>query len=64
MDALSDLLRVVRLKGAVFLHAEFTTPWCIFSQVTPQDCRPLLDGAEHMVPYHYVVEGCMTAQIP
>ncbi len=64
MDALSDVLRVVRLKGAVFLHAEFTTPWCIFSQVTPQDCRPLLDGAEHMVPYHYVIEGRMTAQIP
>jgi AraC family transcriptional regulator, alkane utilization regulator len=64
MDALSDLLRVVRLKGAVFLHAEFTTPWCIFSQVTPQDCRPLLDGAEHMVPYHYVVEGRLSAQIP
>jgi AraC-like DNA-binding protein len=64
MDALSDLLRVIRLKGGVFLHAEFTTPWCIFSQVTPQDCGSLLDGAEHMVLYHYVVEGRMTAQIP
>jgi hypothetical protein len=64
MDALSDLLRVVRLKGGVFLHAEFTTPWCIFSEVTPQDCGLLLDGAEHMVPYHYVVEGRLTAQIP
>ncbi len=64
MDALSDLLRVVRLTGGVFLHAEFTAPWCIFSQVTPQDCRPLLDGAEHMVPYHYVVEGHLIAQIP
>jgi hypothetical protein len=33
MDALSDVLRVVRLKGGVFLHAEFTAPWCIFSQI-------------------------------
>jgi len=64
MDALSDLLRVVRLKGGVFLHAEFTTPWCIFSQVTPRDCGSLLEGADHMVPYHYVVEGRLTAQIP
>ena len=40
MDALSDLLRVIRLKGGIFLHAEFTTPWCILSAVTPQDCRP------------------------
>jgi hypothetical protein len=64
MDALSDVLRVVRLKGGVFLHAEFTEPWCIFSQVTPQDCGGLLDGAEHMVLYHYVVEGRLVAQIP
>jgi AraC family transcriptional regulator, alkane utilization regulator len=64
MDALSDVLRVVRLKGGVFLHAEFTEPWCIFSQVTPQDCGSLLDGAEHIVLYHYVVEGRLTAQIP
>jgi Cupin len=33
MDALSDVLRVVRLKGGVFLHAEFTAPWCISSLV-------------------------------
>ena len=31
MDALSDVLRVVRLKGGVFLHAEFTAPWCILA---------------------------------
>jgi Cupin len=64
MDALSDVLRVVRLQGGVFLHAEFTTPWCIFSQVTREDCGSLLDGAEHMVLYHYVVEGRLSAQIP
>jgi AraC-like DNA-binding protein len=64
MDALSDVLRVVRLQGGVFIHAEFTTPWCIFSQVTREDCGSLLDGAEHMVLYHYVVEGRLSAQIP
>jgi hypothetical protein len=31
MDALSDVLRVVRLDGGVFLRAEFTAPWCIRS---------------------------------
>jgi hypothetical protein len=64
MDALSDVLRVVRLKGGVFLHAEFTTPWCIYSQVSPEDCGSLLEGAEHLVLYHYVVEGRLAAQIP
>lgn len=64
MDALSDVLRVVRLQGGVFLHAEFTAPWCISSQVTPEDCSPLLEGATHVVLYHYVVEGRLKAQIP
>jgi AraC-like DNA-binding protein len=64
MDALSDVLRVVRLKGGVFLHAEFTAPWCIFSQFTSEDFGGHLEGAKHLVLYHYVVEGHMRAQIP
>ncbi len=63
MDALSDVLRVVRLKGGVFLHADFTAPWCILSRITPQDCGPLLERAEHLVLYHYVIEGRLTARI-
>ncbi len=64
MDALSDILRVVRLKGGVFLHAEFTAPWRVYSQLTPQDCGALLQGATNLVLYHYVVEGRLVAQIP
>jgi len=64
MDALSDVLRVIRLKGGVFLHAEFTAPWCILSRIGPEDCGSLLEGAEHLVLYHYVVEGRLAAQIP
>jgi AraC-like DNA-binding protein len=64
MDALSDVLRVIRLKGSVFLHAEFTEPWCISAQLSPADCGSLLSGAEHLVLYHYVVEGRLVAQIP
>src|SRR4051812_45166562 len=64
MDALSDLLRVIRLKGGVFLHAEFTAPWCIESRPEPQECSPLLSGADHMVLYHYVTSGRAFAQIP
>jgi AraC-like DNA-binding protein len=64
MDALSDVLRVVRLQGGVFLHAEFTAPWCILSQVAAEDCGASLKGAEHLVLYHYVVEGRLLAQVP
>ena len=64
MDALSDVLRVVRLKGGVFLHAEFTEPWCMFSEIATEDLGSLLEGSDHLVLYHYVVEGRLSAQIP
>jgi len=57
MDALSDVLRVVHLTGGVFLHAEFSAPWCIATRVTPEYCGPVLGPASHLILYHYVVEG-------
>lgn len=57
MDALSDILRVTRLTGGVYLHAEFFEPWCMVAQLTPEHCEPLLRPASHLILYHYVVEG-------
>jgi AraC-like DNA-binding protein len=57
MDALSDVLRIAHLTGGVFLHAEFFAPWCITSQLTPEDCSPFLGPTPHLILYHYVVEG-------
>ena len=57
MDALSDVLRVTQLSGGVFLHAEFTAPWCLAARMVPELCAPFLGAAAHLVPYHYVVEG-------
>ena len=41
MDALSDALRVARLTGGVFLHAELFAPWCIAARFAPEHCAPL-----------------------
>ncbi len=57
MDALSDVLRAAHLSGGVFLHAEFTAPWCVATRVTSQLCAPFLGPSAHLVPYHYVIEG-------
>ena len=57
MDALSDVLRAAQLSGGVFLHAEFTAPWCIATKVTPGLCAPFLGPTAHLIPYHYVIEG-------
>ena len=59
MDALSDVLRVVRLSGGVFLEAEFTAPWCISGKVAPQDCQPILAAPQHVMAFHFVASGCM-----
>jgi AraC-like DNA-binding protein len=57
MDALSDVLRTIRLTGAVFLRAEFSAPWCISTQLEPDVCKPMLNGSEAVILYHYVREG-------
>jgi AraC-like DNA-binding protein len=63
VDALSDVLRVVDLFGGVFLHADFTEPWCLLSRVRPDDCGALLPDAEHVILYHYVIAGRMALKI-
>ena len=63
MDALSDVLRIMRLKGGVFLHGEFHDPWCISVKVEPRSCSPYLGETAHVIPYHYVLEGCMRVRM-
>jgi len=57
MDALSDVLRSVRLEGAVYLNAEFTAPWCIRGECSVSSVRERLAGAEHVVFFHFLTEG-------
>lgn len=63
MDALADMLRAMRLSGGVFLDAEFTAPWCITSQVAPEDCRPFMPVPTQLIAYHYVLEGALSIQV-
>jgi len=63
MDALTDVLRAMRLSGGVFLDAEFTEPWCIISKVGPEDCRPFMAEPVQLIAYHYVVEGRLLMRI-
>jgi AraC-like DNA-binding protein len=65
MDALSDILRVARVGGGVFLNAEFSAPWCIAGQMAPEFCTPFLGTTtDHLIPYHYVVDGEMEIAQP
>ncbi len=62
-DALSDVLRSVRLKGGVFLDACFTAPWAVHSRVIADDCRPILAKPAQMIAYHFVTEGRLLASV-
>ncbi len=63
MDALSDVLRTVHLKGGVFLHAEFSEPWCLSSQIKPGMRASFLGETSEIIPYHYVIEGFLRVQV-
>ncbi len=60
MHALTAMLRDMHLSGGVFLDAEFTAPWCILAQVGPEDFRPHMVTPQHLVAYHYILEGTCT----
>ncbi|HTN49957.1 MAG TPA: AraC family transcriptional regulator [Burkholderiaceae bacterium] len=62
MDALSDVLRALRISGGVFLDAAFTAPWCVVSRVGPEDF-PNGDLPPSVVGFHYVIDGQMVVQI-
>jgi AraC-like DNA-binding protein len=62
MDALSDVLRLLRLSGAVYLNADFIAPWSVVGHVSPALCATFLPRAERVVSYHLIVEGsCFAA---
>lgn len=64
MDALSDVLRTMRLKGGVFLRGHFTAPWCLSVDVSPQTYAPFFGETADVIPYHFVVEGHLQVGTP
>src|ERR1700744_1386351 len=63
MDALSDVLRLVHLGGAVYLNGDFTAPWCVVGQATPALYATFLPRTERIVSYHLVTEGSCWATL-
>jgi AraC-like DNA-binding protein len=57
MDVLSDVLRVVRLSGAVFFTADFSSPWAVESPMPEMLASAVMPEAECVVLFHILVEG-------
>jgi AraC-like DNA-binding protein len=64
MDAFSEVLSTVRLKGALFFCAEFSAPWAIAAPPSTALASALALGEPHLVVFHLVVEGGASASLP
>jgi len=64
VDALSEVLKIVKLRGALFFNAEFSAPWCVASSQSIQVAPLLCPGADHVIIFHYLTDGCAYAQLP
>jgi len=60
-DTLSDVLRAVRLRGAVFYYIKGTSPWVAEAPPAREIVDGIMPGSEHMLEFHGVVEGACWA---
>jgi len=56
-DTLSELLRAVRLRGAIFYYVDGVSPWVAEAPAAREIVAAILPGAEHMIEYHVVTRG-------
>src|SRR5277367_1477227 len=63
-DALSDVLKTVRLTGATFFDVVGTgTSWVAEQPPREWVLPKILPGAEHLISYHVITEGSCFANI-
>jgi AraC-like DNA-binding protein len=63
MDVLSDVLRAVKLEGALFFNGEFSSPWCFRSSPSAM-AEYFAAQAGHMIIFHFLTEGRAFARLP
>jgi len=63
MDALSELLRVIRLTGTAFIDAELSAPWAVRTPPPSAIAARLAPGAGRIIPYHVISEGACHVEV-
>jgi AraC-like DNA-binding protein len=63
-DTLSDVLRGVRLRGAVFFYISGSSDWAAEAPPAREIAPLLMRGVEHVIEYHAVAQGSCWAGIP
>jgi AraC-like DNA-binding protein len=57
VDVLSDVLRAVRLTGAVYFDFELSSPWVAEAPPSRDIAAVVMPGAERVIEYHLVARG-------
>jgi AraC-like DNA-binding protein len=63
MDALSDVLRAVRLKGAIFFDVHASDPWAAETPAGGQIVGRMFPWAENLIAYHAITRGTCWAVV-
>jgi AraC-like DNA-binding protein len=56
-DTLSDLLRSVRLRGAVYFYVSLRDQWSAEASAAGEIAAAVMPGCEHVMEYHMVAKG-------
>jgi AraC-like DNA-binding protein len=62
-DTLSEVLKAVRLKGAVFFDVEASAPWVAEALPAKQIAAAILPDSEHVMEYHVITSGNCWASV-
>src|SRR5690349_6469472 len=57
MEVLSEVLKAVKLNGALFYNAEFSAPWCAQSIDAHSVTSYLSPKSKHVIIFHLLTEG-------
>ncbi len=63
VDLLSDVLRAVRLRGALFFDIQGRAPWTAEAPPAGDVIPTIMPAAEHLMEFHGVVRGGCWASI-
>ena len=56
-DVLSDVLRAVRLAGAVYFDLELSSPWVAEAPPSREIAETVMPGAQRVIEYHLIARG-------
>ncbi len=63
MDVLSEVLKVVKLQGAMFYNGEFSSPWSLCSPPSNTIAPYFAPDTGHLIIYHLLTEGRASARL-